>query len=141
MNEKVKDKIGMALFAVFIIGVLVGIYFLGIVGVFEILGVQYESIWSLIIFAVSFFILGFVIDLFFGTMGKLSAENVTGSINKFVIQFLFSFVTNWITILSVDAFMESVTLTLKTKLIVAILIALLETVFSDKEETNKAKDY
>jgi len=53
MNDKIKDTIGITLFGLFIVGVLLGIYLLAIAGLFEILGVQYQSNWSLIIFVIS----------------------------------------------------------------------------------------
>ncbi|MFD1361567.1 YrvL family regulatory protein [Lentibacillus salinarum] len=74
MKEKIKNIIGMTLFAIYIMGILIGIYFLGIAGVFEILGVQYQSIWSLIIFVISIFILGLPVDLVLGAMADLSVK-------------------------------------------------------------------
>lgn len=41
MNEKVKDIIGMTLFGLFIIEILLGLYFLGIVGLFEKKGLDF----------------------------------------------------------------------------------------------------
>ncbi|HLS08420.1 YrvL family regulatory protein [Lentibacillus sp.] len=65
MKEKIKNIIGMTLFAVCFLGIIIGIYFLGIAGIFEILGIQYQSIWSLIIFVIIIFILGLPVDLVF----------------------------------------------------------------------------
>src|SRR5699024_6813806 len=101
--------------------------------------IQYESIWSLIIFAVGFFILGFVVDLFFGSMGNATAEKLTGNVNKIVVKSLLGFVTNWVTLVAVDALMNSVNLTLESYLIIAILVTLLESVFNDKEKRNESR--
>ncbi|MDQ7862058.1 YrvL family regulatory protein [Peribacillus frigoritolerans] len=52
-------------------------------GFFELLGVQYESIWSLIVFVVSFFILGIIVELFSKAIFKLSVRIITGKIKIF----------------------------------------------------------
>jgi len=132
MKEKIKNIIGMALFIVFIMGIILGIYFLGMAGIFEILGVQYQSIWSLIIFVIGIFILGLPVDLVLGATADLSVEKVSGKITAFVIQFLFGFVTNWIVIFIVDAFMSSINLSPGAKLIVPLILTFFELIFSDK---------
>lgn len=137
MKEKTKTIIGMTLFSVFIIGIIVGIYFLGIVGIFEILGVQYQSIWSLIIFVISIFILGLPVDLILGAMADLSVEKISGKITAFIIQFLFGFATNWIVIFTVDAFMSSINLSLGTKLVVPLILTFFESVFGDEKEKHE----
>ena len=137
MNEKVKDIIGMTLFAVFIIGILVGIYFLGIVGIFKILGVQYQSIWSLIIFVISVFILGLPVDLILGAIADLSVEKMKGKIIVFIVQFLFGLATNLIVIFTVDIFMESINLSLGAILAISLILTFLEWMFADKKDIQK----
>lgn len=137
MNEKVKDIIGMTLFAVFIIGVLVGVYFLGIVGIFEVLGVEYQSIWSLIIFVISIFILGLPVDLVLGAMADLSVEKMQGKALVFIIQFLFGLTTNLIVIFTVDVFMGSITLSLGAILAISLILTFLEWMFADKKDNQK----
>lgn len=139
MNEKIKDIIGMTLFGLFIIGILLGIYLLGIAGLFEILGVQYQSNWSLVIFVISIFFLGLPVDLIMGALADLSVENISGKIIPFVIQFLFGFVTNWIVIHTVNAFMNSINLSLFALLIIPLIVTLFESVLGDdKERLEKA---
>jgi len=62
---------------------VLGIYFLVIAGVFELLGVQYESIWSMVVFVVSFFLLSIIIELFTKAIYELSVRNITGKIGIF----------------------------------------------------------
>lgn len=134
MKEKTKNIIGMTLFVLFIVGIIVAIYFFGITGLFVILGVQYHSIWSLIIFVISVFILGLVVDLFMGAIAKLTVEKFSGKISPIVIEFLFGFATNWIVIMTVDAFMNSIILSLETKLILSLILTFAELLFQDKKE-------
>ncbi|MEW9676320.1 regulatory YrvL family protein [Lentibacillus sp. L22] len=137
VKEKAATIIGLTLFIILVIAFVLGIFFFGFAGVFELLGIHYQSIWSLFIFVVSFFILGFVVDLFFDAIRKLSVQNTSGNMKAFFIQVLVAFVANWIVIVTVDAFMKSITLSLGTKTIVALLLAILEPIFDNKKEQRK----
>ncbi|MFD1068202.1 YrvL family regulatory protein [Oceanobacillus locisalsi] len=132
MKEKTKNIIGMTLLIIFLMGIIAAIYFFGITGIFVILGVQYQSIWSLIIFVMSVFILGLVVDVFTGAIAKLTVEILSGKIKPMVIEFLFGFATNWIVIMTVDAFMSSLNLSLETKFIFSLILTFFELVFQDK---------
>jgi len=138
MNGKIKKITGMTLFVVFILGVIIGIYSLGIAGIFELLGVQYQSIGSLIIFVIGIFILGLPVDLVLGAMADLTAKKVSGKIAAFVIQFLFGFMANWIVILTVDAWMSSINLSLETKFILSLVLTFFESVMAGKDKQEKS---
>ena len=144
MNEKVKDIIGVTIFAIFIFGFIIGIYFLGFVGVSKFLGVEYDSLWSLAIFVISVFVIGFFVEIIFDALTVLAVEKVSDYLTAFIIQFLFLFVSEWIVLAAVEAVMESVTLSEKTILILAAILALLGTIFDNKkkklEETQKIKN-
>lgn len=137
-NMSFKDKaltvIGLTLLIGLVLGFVFGIYYFGFVGVFELLGVQYQSFSSLAIFVVCFFILGIFADLFFGAIAKVAVENETGKVKSFCIQLLLAFTSNWLVLFSVDAFMDSIALSLKAKLIVSLLLAVLEVIFDYKKE-------
>ncbi|WP_010530219.1 YrvL family regulatory protein [Lentibacillus jeotgali] len=137
LKEKTATVIGMTLLTILIAGFVLGIYFFGFAGVFELLGVQYQSIWSLVIFVVSFFVLGFLIDLPFEAMSKLSVEKLTGNIAAFLVELFFGFASNWIALVTVDVFVGSIELSLEAKLIISLLLAVLEPVFDSKNEKNE----
>lgn len=137
MKEKTKNIIGMTLFVIFIVGILMAIFFFGITGIFVLLGVQYQSVWSLIIFVISVFVLGFVVDLFMGVIAKLTVEKLSGRITSLVIEFLFGFATNWVVIMTVDTFMNSLTLSLGTKLILSLVLTFAELLFQDKKKIKR----
>lgn len=136
-KKKAATVIGFTVFIILVIGFVLGIFFFGFAGIFELLGVQYHSIWSLIIFVISFFFLGFFVDLIFGAMAKLSTENIKGNVKVFLIQLLFGFVSNWLVLFVVDAFMHSISLSLGTIIIIAFLLGMIEAVFDDKKAHNK----
>lgn len=133
LNGKTATIIGISLLSVFVIGFVIGIFLLGFAGLFKLLGVQYQSVWSLVIFVVSFFILGVIFDVFFDAMAKLSMENISGNANIFLVQMLFGFASNLLVLSIVDALMKSITLSLETKLIIAFLLSLLEPIFANKK--------
>ena len=101
------------------------------VGVFELLGVQYKSIGSLVVFVVSFFILGVIVELFSKVIFKMSIRSITGKIKVFFIRISFEATSNWLVLFTVDEFMKNITLSLKAEIIIALLIAVLEIVFDD----------
>jgi hypothetical protein len=106
------------------------------VGVFKLLGIHYQSNLALVIFVASFFMLGILADLFFDALAKLAVERVRGIVKAFFIQLLIGFASNWLVLLTVDTFMESITFSLKTKLIVALLLAVLEPIFDNKKKSS-----
>ncbi|MEC0347185.1 MULTISPECIES: YrvL family regulatory protein [Peribacillus] len=134
IKEKMATVTGLALLIILVVGFVLGLYFFGLAGVFELLGVQYESIWSLIVFVVSFFILGIIVELFSKAIFKLSVQNITGKIKVFFIRISFEGTSNWLVLFAVDEFMKSITLSLKTEIIIALLLAIIEIVFDDDKE-------
>lgn len=139
LKEKTATVIGFTLFIIFVIGIVFGIYFFGVAGIFALLGVHYQSFWSLVIFVVSIFILGLLADLLFSAMAELIVENISGQIKALVIQGLFGFASNWLVLVTVDAFMESIALSYGTKFIMALLLAVLGLEFDDKKEKNEKR--
>ena len=138
MKQKVGTIVGVTLFIVLILGFIIGIYLFGMVGIFELLGVQYTSFWSLIIFVVSFFILASIIELFSKPLSELLTEKTTDKFVALFIQFIIQGLTNWLSLFIVDVFMDSITLSLQTRLIVAMLLTLFEMAFEDKENKNES---
>lgn len=135
----VKDKTvtvaGIILLIILVVGFVFGLYFFGMAGIFKLLGVQYESIWSLVVFVFSYFILGIIVELFSETIFKLSVRNITGEIWVFFIRISFELTSNWLVLFTVDEFMESMTLSWKTEIIIALVVALIEIAFDhDKDK-------
>ncbi|MFF2589622.1 YrvL family regulatory protein [Peribacillus butanolivorans] len=134
IKEKMTTVAGIAFLIILVTGFVMGLYFFGLVGVFELLGVQYESIRSLVVFVVSFFILGIIVELFFKAIFELSVRNITGKIKVFLIRISLEGTTNLLVLFTVDEVMKSITLSLKTEIIIALLLAIIEIVFDDDKE-------
>ncbi|GAB3056602.1 regulatory YrvL family protein [Virgibacillus ainsalahensis] len=133
-KEKIATVAGIALLIILVAGFVLGLYFFGMAGIFELLGVQYKSIWSLIVFVISFFILGVIVELFSKAIFKLSVRNMTGKIKVVFIRVIFEATSNWLVLFTVDEFMRSITLSLKTEIIIALFLAALEIVFDDDKD-------
>ncbi|WP_057762494.1 YrvL family regulatory protein [Cytobacillus praedii] len=128
-KDKTVTVAGITLLIILVIGFVFGLYFFGMAGIFKLLGVQYESFWSLAVFVVSYYILGIIVELFSETIFKLSVRNITGEIWVFFIRISFELTSNWLVLFTVDEFMESMTLSWKTEIIIALVIALIEIAF------------
>lgn len=100
-----------------------GIYFFGLAGLFNILGIQYDSIWSLFWFGVFFFILESFADIikiaFTMLLDHWSMANA-GTI------FAINFLVIWAVLSLLNFFMDSITISVNAQLIAAAIIALIE---------------
>ena len=140
IKEKIVTVIGITLLIILAVGFVLGIYFFGLAGIFELLGVQYKSIWSLIVFVVSFFVLSIIAELFSKAIFVMLTQKITGKLKMLFVRISIESASNWLCLFTVDEFMKNITLPLKTEIIVALLLAVLEIVFDDKENGKKQID-
>ncbi|MEH7121869.1 regulatory YrvL family protein [Bacillus sp. JJ1773] len=137
LKDKIATVAGITLLIILVPGFVLGIYFFGLAGVFELLGVQYKSVWSLIVFVVSFFVLSIIVELFSGEIFVLLKRIITGKLKMFFVRISIEVASNWLCLFTVDEFMNSIILSLKTEIIVALLLAAVEIVFDDKKDEEK----
>src|SRR5699024_9273137 len=88
-KEKVATIIGILLLLILVVGFVLGVFFLGFAGMFRVLGVQYDSIWALLLFVVLFFVIGFFFDFIFGVLANLTKRYIIDQRISFSITFLF----------------------------------------------------
>lgn len=143
-NLNIKGKIatvaGITLLVILAPSFVLGMYFLGLAGVFELLGVRYESVWSVIVFVVSFFVLGIIVELFSRAVFVLLKQKMTGKLKVLFVRISIEAASNWLCLFIVDEFMKSITLSMKTEIIVALLMAAIEIVFDNKGDGEKRID-
>lgn len=65
---------------------------------------------------------------------KVVVRNMTGKINVFFIRISIEGISNWLLLFAVDEFMNSITLSLKTAILIAVLLAIIEMVFDGDKE-------
>lgn len=142
MKDKIFTIVGLTLLIVLVSGFIIGLYLFGMAGVFKLLGVQYESNWSLFIFVISFYIVGFIIELFTRAIYEIFTENmITDGIKGLMIRIGFEGISNWLVLFIVDEFMRSITLSFVTELLIAFLIAVIEIALEHKDSAEKKMDY
>lgn len=116
-KKSLKQKIGTVLLLILFIAVVLsfifGTYLFWMAGIFKLLGIQFTSVWSLIIFVISFFILASIVELFSKQISELITENITEKFTILLIQFHIQILTNGLSLFIVDVFMSSITLTLQ----------------------------
>lgn len=130
-EESVKTKIFIIVTMTFLVGgslaFVFGIYFFGIAGLFNVLGIQYDSIWSLFWFGVFFFILDSFADVikmaFTILLDHLSMANI-GTV------FTTHFLVIWAVLSLLNLLMDSITISINAQLIAAAVIALIEVVLN-----------
>jgi Regulatory protein YrvL len=124
-RTKVIIIIAVAVLIIGAVGFAFGVYYFGLLGIFNLLGVQYDSLFSFFLFVVLFFLLGIpgelVVKVFEVLLSFLSANNVATS-------FLINGLVNWSILCLADFFMDSIYISQQTMLVVACIIAIIETV-------------
>lgn len=134
IKEKMATILGIALLIILAVGFVFGLFFFGLAGIFELLDVRYESIWSLVVFVINFIILGIIVELFSKVIFKLSVRNITGKRKVILIRAIIEGTSNWLVLFMVDELMTSITLSLKTEIIIALLLTVIEIVFDGDDD-------
>lgn len=134
IKEKMATILGIALLIILAVGFVFGLFFFGLAGIFELLGVRYESIWSLVVFVINFIILGIIVELFSKVIFKLSVRNITGKRKVILIRAIIEGTSNWLVLFTVDELMTSIALSLKTEIIIALLLTVIEIVFDGDDD-------
>ncbi|RRN67167.1 hypothetical protein EI200_23715 [Peribacillus simplex] len=116
------------------ISFVLGSFFLGIAGFFSLFGVQYESLYSLLIFVLFFFLLGFIFDLFSIAFIKLSSQYVLGKYKLFITRMVIDCTFTWLALHTVDEFMNSITIPFTTEIIAVSLFFFIEVAFDVKKK-------
>lgn len=133
-KEKIATIIGILLLLILVGGFVLGIFFLGFAGMFRVLGVQYDSNWALILFVVLFFVIGFFFDPIFGVLANLTKRYMSDQRISFSITFLFNLIKNGLVLFLLDDLMRSITLSFTTKLILAFLLSMMDSILDEREK-------
>ena len=131
-----KEKIITALILTFFIGAAVigvfSLFFFTLGGLFVVLGVTFESYWSLLLFFVLLFAIGFFTELFFNGFTRFAFDFVNNKWEAMIVQGLISFSDSLICLFIVDWIVSTVSLTIQAKLIVALFLMFVELVIDKK---------
>ncbi|MCU7741516.1 regulatory YrvL family protein [Priestia megaterium] len=122
------------------ISLMLGAFVFGFVGLFEILGVQYDSFLSLLIFLLLFFIIGFIVDFLSIFLINIFSQQIKSSKRKFLVRLVIDCSFSWFAIHNADELISSISISSITELIAVFLLFLLEVVMdmNSKGESNKS---
>ncbi|MEK4299360.1 regulatory YrvL family protein [Oceanobacillus sp. FSL W8-0428] len=137
VKEKIIAIIGITLLIVLAVGFVFGLYFFGLAGVFKMLGVQYDSIWSLVIFVICMFGVGLILELVTKSIFVLFTRNMTEKTKILFIRIIIEFTSNWLVLFTVDELMNSITLSVQTEVVIAALLTAIEIIFDDDDKENE----
>ncbi|WP_258535707.1 regulatory YrvL family protein [Bacillus sp. 03113] len=117
--------------------VFVSIFF-GIAGFFSLFGVQYESLYSLLLFVLVYFLIGFIFDLFSIAIIKISSQNLIGKYKLFFIRMAIDCTFSWFSLHTADEIMNNISIPLTTEILAVLLLFFVEIAFHDKDKKKKA---
>lgn len=121
------------------ISLLVGLYFFGFAGLFSILGVQFDSFHTLLLFVLAYFLLALVMDVFSVMLYELISSFVSGEQQLFITRMIFDCAFSWLALYTVDEFMSTITIPLSIEIIAVLLVFFVEEAFTNKK-TRKTAD-
>lgn len=138
-NEKFSDlnlstKIIVVTGILFVVTILFGGFLLGFNGLFVLFGVQYESFWSLLLYVLSVFVIGSIVDFFARGIIMLTTQQMTGRYKIFFTRMVIDTSFTWVMLYSIDEYMTTITVPLLTEIVAAFLLFLLDYFFEDEQE-------
>ncbi|SMF90074.1 Regulatory protein YrvL [Paenibacillus uliginis N3/975] len=109
------------------IAFVIAAFYFGILGLFSLLGVEYNSFWSLLWFVLSYFLLAIIGDSIIKLCVTIMRISEKWNHTQIKISFLiFSFLINWATISLLDELFNSIELKVLTEIILSLIIAILD---------------
>lgn len=116
------------------ISFILGLFFFGTVGLFNILGVHYDSIRSIILFVLAYFLISFISDILVKVMKAFMVHSKKWNDSQITMgYFVISFLVNLMLISFINKFMHSIEINLWTQVIMAIILAILDIVFDNEK--------
>lgn len=146
-NKSKAKKIGDKIFSAIVVCIIVlvalsivgGAAFFGIAGLFKILGVEYESWYSFLIFFLIFGLIGFMADIFAIPLSRILASYTNKTYQKFLIVMVVDCLFSWMALHTTDELMSSITIPAGTEFITVIVLFLAEHAMDDKTDEKKRK--
>ncbi len=108
------------------------LYFFGFAGIFIIVGIEYYSFKSLIVFSLWFLGVGIIFELVFKGVFFLVIANINRY--KIYLYILVDVIAGWLALFTVDELITGITISAPQEMIIAIILSLTEFAFKDKEE-------
>ncbi|GLH62593.1 YrvL family regulatory protein [Parageobacillus sp. G301] len=142
-NLNFRDKLvvitAISLLITFALVVVIGSFFFGIFGFFKLIGVEYDSTKSLILFICLLFLLGTITDILSKILHVIIPMLGLRKWALLIITGLIDIFFSWITIYTVDELMHSITMPIMAELLFAFLLFMVEVaLFREKPKSKSA---
>jgi len=137
--RKDKSAVFISVGFLLLLGIIIifGVFFFGMVGLFKLMGVSYESVSSLLLFGVLIFILGLLFEAA-AKIVKMFSLYSKPSPSVFLIWRIFvDLLFTWLTIYTVDELVSQVTMVLWSEWFFTFLLVTADYVFDEKKQTKK----
>jgi len=118
---------------VFSISFVLGIVYFGFAGIFSLLGVNYDSFYSLLIFVASYYLIGIVTDIFSKAIVTTTSQFISGKWNLFFTRMMIDCTVTWLLIFTIDECMHSITIPFSIEILLALLLFIIEVALEDKK--------
>lgn len=137
LSTKIIVIVSITLFILFALSVVFGAFFFGFTGLFQLLDVQYDSIKSLFLFLLYYFIISLITELFSKIVTLILVSYLKNKLFKILIPLCLDTVINWTIIHFIDESMNSITIPTWVEGIIVLLLALADLAFDDKYKKKK----
>ncbi|KYG29226.1 YrvL family regulatory protein [Alkalihalobacillus trypoxylicola] len=131
----------ICLFVLLIAGTILfvfSLYYLGMAGLFTLLGISYDSLRSLFLFVILYFVLSFFGDILAKTILGLAITTNKIAEHKYMpFSFFVYFVINWAVISSLNFIMDSINIDWPALIVLSAFIAAVEVALSSYFQTDK----
>lgn len=134
------NKFEITILAALSVAIVLGAFLFGMVGLFYLFGVKYDSVSSVLWFVLLFFIVGILSDVFANTLMKKITKIIKGKKSSMVLRNIIHVGFTFLTFYLVDWLVKGIDTGYLFELVAAILFVLLDWAFDSKEKENKQKE-
>ncbi|MBY0097784.1 YrvL family regulatory protein [Mesobacillus maritimus] len=133
-KDKVLAVTTILFLIVFSISFVLGIAYFGFAGIFSLLGVNYNSFYSLLIFVASYYLVGIITDIFSKAIVRVSSQFISGKWNLLFARMMIDCTVTWLLIFTIDEIMHSITIPFPIEILLAVLLFIIGVALEDKKD-------
>lgn len=137
LSEKIIVILSITFLIIFSLSLLLALFFFGFTGLFQLLGVQYDSVSALILFLVNYVIISIIGEFFSKIISLIIVSYLKSNSGKILIPFILDTFANWIILHFIDEAMNSITIPTWVEIITVLLLACADFAFDDRKKKNK----
>ncbi len=133
VKEKVIVVTAITSLILFSLSFAIGIFYFGFVGIFSLLGIQFDSYYSLLVFVLLYFVVGIFTDIVSMALVTISYHYISGKLHLFFTRMFIDCTITWLLLFTLDEFMHSITIPFSIEILMAVLLFIIGIAFDDKK--------